>query len=54
MAVNIVLLRALIQTSILPISRQNLEQAICTKTKADFLDLSLKTFGLIFYAVAKN
>ena len=37
MAVNIVLLGALIQTGILPIPRQDLEAAIRTKTKAAFI-----------------
>ena len=50
MAVNIVLLGALIQTAILPISRQNIELAIQTKTKASFVDINLKAFGLGFSA----
>lgn len=52
MAVNIVLLGALIQTSILPISRQNIELAIQTKTKASFVAINLKAFGLGFSAAA--
>lgn len=54
MAVNIVLLGALIQTAILPISRKNLEQAIRTKTKAAFVDVNLKAFDLGFSAATKN
>ena len=54
MAVNIVLLGALIQTSILPISRQTLEQAIRTKTKPAFVDVNLKAFDLGFSAAAVN
>ena len=50
MAVNIVLLGALIQTAILPISRENLEAAIRTKTKASFVDINLKAFELGFNA----
>ena len=54
MAVNIVLLGALIQTAILPISRQNIELAIQTKTKASFVDINLKAFGLGFSAAANT
>jgi len=54
MAVNIVLLGALIQTSILPISRQNLELAIQTKTKASFVDVNLKAFDLGFSKAANT
>jgi indolepyruvate ferredoxin oxidoreductase beta subunit len=50
MAVNIVLLGALIQTGILPIPRQHLEEAIRTKTKAAFVDVNLKAFDLGFNA----
>jgi indolepyruvate ferredoxin oxidoreductase beta subunit len=52
MSVNIVLLGALIQTGILPISRENLEEAIRTKTKAAFVDVNLKAFELGFNAAA--
>jgi indolepyruvate ferredoxin oxidoreductase beta subunit len=54
MAVNIVLLGALIQTAILPISRQNIELAIETKTKTSFVDINLKAFGLGFSAAANT
>jgi indolepyruvate ferredoxin oxidoreductase beta subunit len=50
LSVNIVLLGALIQTGILPISRDNLEEAIRTKTKAAFVDVNLKAFGMGFDA----
>lgn len=52
MAVNIVLLGALIQTGILPIPRENLERAIRTKTKAAFVDVNLAAFDLGFKAAA--
>lgn len=48
MAVNIVLLGALIRTGILPITREKLEAAIRTKTKASFVDVNLKAFALGF------
>jgi len=44
MSVNIVLLGALIQTGILPIPSQHLEEAIRTKTKPAFVDFNLKAF----------
>lgn len=53
MAVNIVLLGALIQTDLLPIPRAHLEEAIRTKTKKAFVDVNLKAFQLGFDA-ARN
>ena len=50
MSVNIVLLGALIQTGILPISRENLEEAIRTKTKPAFVEFNLKAFNMGFNA----
>ncbi|MFO7712988.1 indolepyruvate oxidoreductase subunit beta [Desulfosarcina sp.] len=50
MAVNIVLLGALIQTNLLPIPRENLEQAIRTTTKKAFVDANLKAFEMGFSA----
>lgn len=50
MAVNIVLLGALIRSGILPIPRGNLETAIRTKTKPAFVDANLKAFDLGFNA----
>jgi len=52
MAVNIVLLGALIQTDILPISKENVEAAIRTKTKKTFVDVNLKAFDMGFSAAA--
>ncbi|PID39172.1 MAG: pyruvate ferredoxin oxidoreductase [Proteobacteria bacterium] len=52
MSVNIVLLGALIQTGILPIPRENLEEAIRTKTKAAFVEMNLNAFELGFNAAA--
>ena len=52
MSVNIVLLGALIQTGILPIPKENLEEAIRTKTKKAFVDVNLKAFELGFNAAA--
>lgn len=48
LAVNMVLLGALIQTAILPLSEESVKQAIRTKTKADFVDVNLKAFELGF------
>jgi indolepyruvate ferredoxin oxidoreductase beta subunit len=42
----------LIQTGILPIPRENLEEAIRTKTKAAFVDVNLAAFGLGFATAA--
>lgn len=50
MSVNIVLLGALIQTGILPISKENLEEAIRTKTKPAFVAFNLKAFNMGFTA----
>jgi indolepyruvate ferredoxin oxidoreductase beta subunit len=44
MSVNIVLLGALIQTGILPISAQQIQETIRTKTKAAFVEINLKAF----------
>ncbi|BBO81480.1 indolepyruvate oxidoreductase [Desulfosarcina ovata subsp. sediminis] len=48
LAVNIVLLGALIKTGILPITKENLQTAIRTKTKKAFVDVNLKAFDLGF------
>ncbi len=50
MALNIVLLGALLQTQCLPISAEQLEEAIRTKTKAAFVETNLKAFRLGFDA----
>jgi indolepyruvate ferredoxin oxidoreductase, beta subunit len=54
MAVNIVLIGALIRTGILPIPRKHLEMAIKTKTKKAFIDVNLKAFDLGFNAAGDN
>ena len=54
MAVNIVLLGALIGSDILPIPRENLEKAIRTKTKPAFVDINLKAFDLGYNAATGN
>ena len=48
MAVNMVLLGALIQTSILPVSAESVRKAIETKTKAAFVEINLNAFELGF------
>ena len=48
MSVNMVLLGALIQTSILPLSSEMVKEAISTKTKKDFVETNLKAFELGF------
>jgi indolepyruvate ferredoxin oxidoreductase beta subunit len=50
LAVNMVLLGALIQTGILPLSVEEVKQAMKTKTKKAFLDSNLKAFDLGFAA----
>ena len=52
LAVNIVLLGALIQTGILPVSEKNVKAAIKSSTKSAFVDLNLKAFDLGFEAAA--
>ncbi len=42
--VNMVLLGALIQTAILPLTSESVKQAITTRTKKAFVDLNLKAF----------
>lgn len=50
MAVNIVLLGALIQTGILPLSAAHIQEAIRTRTKKAFVETNLKAFELGFAA----
>ena len=50
MAVNIVLLGALIQTGVLPLSAENVKAAIQTTTKPEFIRTNLKAFDLGFSA----
>jgi indolepyruvate ferredoxin oxidoreductase beta subunit len=53
LAVNMVLLGALLQTEVLPVSVQQVKTAIERKTKAAFLDSNLKAFELGFQAAAQ-
>jgi indolepyruvate ferredoxin oxidoreductase beta subunit len=50
MALNMVLLGALLQTRQLPITPEHLKEAIRTKTKANLADVNLKAFDLGFAA----
>ena len=52
MSVNIVLLGALCQTGILPVSDDMVRRAIQTRTKAAFVDTNLKAFDLGCQAAA--
>ena len=52
MSVNIVLLGALCQTGILPVTEAMVREAIKTRTKAAFVDTNLKAFALGFGAAA--
>jgi indolepyruvate ferredoxin oxidoreductase beta subunit len=54
MAVNMVLLGSLIQTGILPLSDENIRQAISTRTKKAFVETNLKAFDLGFAAAAEG
>ena len=53
MSLNIVLLGALIQTAIMPVSADNVKEAIRTSTKKAFVDINIKAFELGFEAAAK-
>ncbi len=53
MSVNMVLLGALIQTNILPLTADSIKEIIKTKTKKAFVDINLKAFDLGF-ATAKE
>ena len=50
MSLNIVLLGSLIQTGILPLTAEQVKEAIRTKTKQAFVDTNLKAFDLGFTA----
>lgn len=50
MSVNMVLLGALIQTDILPLTQENVKEAIKLRTKKAFVDINLKAFELGFDA----
>ena len=53
MSLNMVLLGSLIQTGIMPVSADNVKQAIRTSTKKAFVDINIKAFELGFDAAAK-
>lgn len=53
MAVNMVLIGALIQTSILPLSVESIKESIKTKTREQFVDINLVAFDLGFKAAAE-
>lgn len=52
LSVNMVLLGALAQTGVLPISADNIKKAIAVHTKKAFVDTNLKAFDLGFAAAA--
>jgi indolepyruvate ferredoxin oxidoreductase beta subunit len=52
MSVNMVLLGALIQTGVLPVSVDAVEEAIQTRTKKSFVETNLKAFHLGYSAAA--
>ncbi len=54
MAVNMVLLGALLHTQTLPLPREAVRNAIRTRTKADFVALNLKAFDMGFAAAAST
>jgi indolepyruvate ferredoxin oxidoreductase beta subunit len=53
MSLNMVLLGSLIQTGIMPVSADNVKEAIRTSTKKAFVDINIKAFELGFEAAAK-
>jgi indolepyruvate ferredoxin oxidoreductase beta subunit len=54
MALNMVLLGALIQTDLIPIPADSVKDAIATTTKKDFVDSNIKAFSLGFEAAGLN
>lgn len=54
LAVNIVLLGALIQTGILPLTAEHVKEAIETTTKAAFVPTNIKAFDLGYEAAAAS
>ena len=50
LGVNMVLLGALIQTGVLPLTTENIKEAMKRKTKPQFLDSNLKAFDLGYSA----
>ena len=53
MSLNMVLLGSLIQTGVMPVSADNVKEAIRTSTKKAFVDINIKAFELGFEAAAK-
>jgi indolepyruvate ferredoxin oxidoreductase beta subunit len=53
MSLNMVLLGSLIQTGIMPVSAEQVKEAIRTSTKKAFVDINVKAFELGFEAAAK-
>jgi len=53
MSVNMVLLGAMIQTDILPLTADSIKETIKTKTKKAFVDINLKAFDLGFSSAKK-
>jgi indolepyruvate ferredoxin oxidoreductase, beta subunit len=53
LAVNMVLLGALIQTGILPVTIENVKEAIKTRIKESFVEINLKAFDLGFQSAEK-
>jgi indolepyruvate ferredoxin oxidoreductase beta subunit len=53
MAVNMVLLGALIQTAVLPLNEDDVKEAMKRKTKQQFLESNLKAFDLGYSAAAE-
>jgi indolepyruvate ferredoxin oxidoreductase beta subunit len=53
MSLNMVLLGSLIQTGIMPVSADNVKEAIRTSTKKAFVDINIKAFELGFETAAK-
>jgi len=54
MSVNMVLLGAMLQTDILPLTADSIKETIKTKTKKAFVDINLKAFDLGFATAKKN
>jgi indolepyruvate ferredoxin oxidoreductase beta subunit len=52
MSLNMVLLGSLIQTGTMPVSADNVKEAIRTSTKKAFVDINIKAFELGFEAAA--
>jgi indolepyruvate ferredoxin oxidoreductase beta subunit len=53
MSLNMVLLGSLIQTGIMPVTADNVKDAIRTSTKKAFVDINIKAFELGFEAASK-